>query len=292
MDISKDSEFDFGIFNSNNPKRCDEDFTMLESKTAVQDSDTETLPQSSNSTYFPLLRLPTELRLMIYKPLIADGDLKILRTSELVHKEAADVLRRNGILRMNLGYADWDRKFWAPFPLTEGPSLTGKLTLLASPDVQHLELHFNLWNNRFLHWNNTFDYYANLVKAFGGRDIKRQSCRMFLHMGIWGWVPDEATFAQDPILQAITNLTGFKTFVFKISVEWEHPSRRRFGELLPRTEDDYTHTTLLDDYKTVREVLEVTLAPAILDKSLYDHFLEFHPSDFKPEAITGTKGGE
>lgn len=49
--------------------------------------------------------------------------------------------------------------------------------------------------------------------------------------------------------------------------------------------------TLLENYDTVRQVMEITLGPAILNKSVESHCLEFHPSKFKTEDNNGTESG-
>ena len=293
MDIDDDGEIHFSAVKSRDLERSDENLTIPDPKSAVQDSETGTSLECSNQANSTLLRLPPELRLMIYKPLIAAGDLKILRTSKLVHKEATDLLKKNGILRMNLGYTD--RISSANFPLTWSLSPTSTLTAHATDAIQHVEYHFNVNSNVFLVWSRQFDPYTNLIKLFGGRDIVRQSCSIFLHIGRHGWVPDRSCFMREHVLRAITNLTGFKTLVFRIINEWDQQRENhrvgRFGLFAPRTEKDYTHRMLLDDYENVRKALEITLGPAILHTRLKGHFLEFHPSDFKTKANTKTRKG-
>lgn len=292
MPIGDDSGMLFEVLKSGHLERCDGNSTILDSKTAVQDGETETSLQSPNQTDFPLLKLPPELRLLIYKPLIAAGDLNIMRTSKLIHMEAADLLKKYGILRMNLGYTD--RKSSAAFPLTWSLSPTGIVTAHATETIQNVEYHFNVASNVFLVWSSPLDTYTNLVKLFGGRDIMRQSCRIVLHIGRHGWAPDRSCFVREPTLQALTKLTGFKTLIFRITNEWDHHTHHRverFGIMAIPTEKDYTHITLLEDYQSVRRVLEITLGPAILDLSLKGHCLEFHPSEFKTEAETKTERG-
>lgn len=293
MDIGDDSEIPFSVLKSRDLERWDENSTFPDPKTAVQDSETGILLKSSNQEIFPLLQLPPELRLLIYKPLIAAGDLNIMRTSKLVHKEAADLMKMNGILRMNLGYTD--RISSADFPLKWSLSLTSTLTAHATDTIQHVEYHFNVDSSVFLSWSRQFQTYTNLIKSFGGRNTLRQSCRIFWHIGLQGWVPDGSCFVREHVLQAITDLTGFKTLVLRIINEWDDDNKNhrvaRFAILAPRTENDLAHKILLDDYESVRKALEITLGPAVLDKSLKGHFLEFHPSDFKSEANTKTGSG-
>ncbi len=91
----------------------------------------------------PLLKLPPELRLPIYGPLIAAGDLNILRTNKLIHMEATDVLKSTAILRMNFG-SNWTRQLpsRAAFPLTGSLDLMGTLKYHAPADIQRIECHY------------------------------------------------------------------------------------------------------------------------------------------------------
>lgn len=289
MEISGACDFSdvgFSAFNLSNLDPYDSDhrhFTNPDQGTGVQETVREPPLEVSSPTNFPLLRLPLELRLLIYEPLIAAGDLNITRTNKLVHKEAENVLKKNAVLRMNFGYAN--RTSSASLPLTGNLNLTGALKIHAIPTIQHVELHFNLAAVQgYLRY---FDVYTNLIKSFGGRVVARQTCTIYIDIEVYDSIPDEGTFAREAAWQAITDLTGFKTLVVKIrrqrDYRFEEQCLRRLGHLLPQTGDSYPHKWLLDDYQTLCEILKITLGPAIQDKSLKGHHLKFHPSDFKPE---------
>lgn len=258
-------------------------FMILNRTIRAQGTETRESLRLSNPTSFPLLQLPLELRLLIYEPLIAAGDLNIMRTNKVVHKEATKVMKKNAILRMIFGYAN--RTSSASFPLTGSLNLRGSLTLHATPIIQQVEFHFRMDDvgDRPYYF---FDVYANLINSFGGRDVVRQSCTIFLNLGLDRSVPTENSFALETAWRAITGLTGFKTLVLKIrrdkDYEFEAQCIRQLGRLIPENENSYPHRSILTDYKTVREVLESTLGPAIQDKSLQGHCLKFHPSEFKP----------
>lgn len=181
--IIEDGEDDFSVLEIKDSKRCDDDLAIQDPKITVQDSEIGRTPETSSVTAFLLLRLPSELRLMVLKPLIANGDLGIMRTSKLMHREDADLLKRNGVFRVNLGYAD--RISSTSFQCL---SLTGQLTNQASPGIQHTEFLFNVNNNIFLAWARPFEGYINLIKAFGGRNITRQSCTISRYIGSAGCV--------------------------------------------------------------------------------------------------------
>ena len=285
-DFSDDSDVGSSAFNFSNLDPCDGGhslFTVPGQGTGNQETIRGTSLEVSSPSNFPLLGLPSELRLLIYEALIAAGDLNIMRTNKLVHKEAENVLKKNAVLRMNFGYAN--RTSSASFPLTGNLNFTGALKIHATPTIQHVELRFNLAAVQgYLRY---FDVYANLIKSFGGRDVARQTCTIYLDIEVYDSISDEGTFARETAWQAITDLTGFKTLVVKIrrqrDYRFEEQCLRRLGHLLPQTGDSYPHKWLLDDYQTLCEILKITLGPAIQDKSLKGHHLKFHPSDFKPE---------
>lgn len=285
-DVSENCNFNFTVLNFSNidPRNTDHSlFTMSGPDTGSQEIEKGLSWENCGLTTFPLLQLPPELRLLIYEPLIAAGTLSIIRTNKLIHEEVAKVMKKNAVLRMNFGYAD--RTSSASFPLTGSIDLTGALVIHATPLIQHVEVHFKM--DAADGQSGYFDIYTNLIKSFGGRDIVRKSCTIFFDLGIFDCVPYERTFTPQSAWQAITNLTGFKTLALKIrrdrDLEFELVCLGQWGRLIPQTEDNYPHRSLLKDYKTIREVLEITLGPAVLDKSIQGHLLKFHPRDFKPE---------
>ena len=291
-DVSEDSYTDVSLFGFRDIERSDDNhnlFTTPDLTTAVQN----TSLGSSGPTSFPLLQLPSELRLHIYETLIAAGNLEIMRTSKLVHKEAANLLKKNGILRMNFGHVN--RTSSASFPLTGRISLTGTLTIHAISTIQHVNLHFNLGAYDSYRWSGPLDIYTNLIMSFAGNGIARQSCTVVLDLGLRNLFPGKLSFERETSLQALTALTGFKTFVFKIFREKDYDHEdwcvRTFGHVPFQYEDSTRHRTLLENYDTVRQVMEITLGPGILNKSVESHCLEFHPSEFKTEDNNGTESG-
>ncbi|CAF9926330.1 MAG: hypothetical protein ALECFALPRED_003419 [Alectoria fallacina] len=285
-DVSEDGDSDFSASNFSNIDPHDIDhspFTIPGPDIGVQEIEKGLSLEFSGRTAFPLLQLPPELRLLIYEPLIAAGALSIMRTNKLIHEEVAKVLKKNAVLRMNFGYAG--RTSSASFPLTGSIDLTGALVIHATSLIQHVEVHFKMdaADGRSRH----FDVYNNLIKSFGGRDVVRKSCTIFLDLGLFDCVPYERISTPQMVWQAITNLTGFKTLALKIrrerDFEFELLCLNQWGRLVPQTEDSYPHRSLLKDYGTIREVLEITLGPAVLDKSIQGHLLKFHPTDFEPE---------
>ena len=265
-DVSEGSNVEFGDAELNrlDPSGIDlNSFATPDLRIVAQRTEKEPALEFSSSTSFPFHKLSPELRLLVYGLLIAAGDLNIMRTCKLVHKEAAYELQKHAVLRMNFGFDDqWSL---ASFPLTASINLAGHLTCQAPKSIQRIECRFNVGAEDEL------DAYTYPIKSFGGREVARESCTIFLDAGPYDFLPDAYDFSGGTALHAVTELIGFKTLVLKI--------RRDLDD-----EDVHdSHRFLLYDYRDVREVLMTTLGPAILDTSVEGHGLEFHPSDFKPE---------
>ena len=233
----------------------------------------------------PLLKLPPELRLQIYEPLMAAGDTNILRTNKLIHKEATDVLKSMAILRMNFSSNRLPSE--ASFPLTGSLNLTGTLTYHAPADIQRIECHY--WVDADSEKPHSFDKYTSLIQAFSGKEISRESCAIFLHLRPGGRIPSLYTFHSETAWQAVIDLTGFRTLTFMIWRDGDTWHRNPFPLGTPEA-DDYpslneavnTHWLLLKDYETVRAIWKHSLGPAVLDESIKGHCLKFHPSEYQP----------
>ena len=251
---------------------------------------------NTGHTNFPLLQLPPELRLLVYGPLIAAGDLSIMRTSKFIHHEAVNLLKTHAVLRMFLRYAD--RTSSALVPLTANVSLEGPLTIYASPVIQRIELHLNQVTTSFapFAWDpyeksmGRFEPYADLIKSFGGRCVARQSCIIHLELGSYDSIPGKRSFSRDKAWKAIADLTGFSTLALKVSRKrnpaFEHasPSRSRRVRIPVNGLDLYGTPC---DYSALGAIMRTTLGPATVCRSPTDgDFLEFHPSDFNPSSGT------
>lgn len=285
-DVSEGSNVELGDTKSNRLDPGGIDLNLFATpgpRTVAQRTEKEPALEFSSLTSSPLHKLPVELRLLVYGLLIAAGDLNIMRTSKLVHKEAADVLQKHAVLRMNFGFDD--RRSLASFPLTASINLAGNLTCQAPKYIQRIECRFDMASEDLQ--LDYFDAYTYLIKSFGGREVPRELCTIFLDLGEFDLTTIVFSFSREAPWQAITELIGFKTLVFKIRRDlgpnFEEDCLQELGRLSPGHGNSYSQRFLLQDYQTLREDLMATLGPAILDKSVEDHGLEFHPSDFRPD---------
>ena len=78
--------------------------TQIANTIQFRASDVEKLTQTSHITNSSLMSLPREIRNQICAYLLRAGDLAILRTSKQLSHEAKELLYREGVCRVKLGY--------------------------------------------------------------------------------------------------------------------------------------------------------------------------------------------
>ena len=227
------------------------------------------------STKIPVsfLDLPRELRDMIYRHSITAGNLEILRTSKLVSEEAIQLLSKNAIFRVNLG-----------FPDREPPT---NLALAPTTSAQHVEFRLDT-SSAALPFNLSF------ISLFAGTLTPRESCLVTLNYGKEGSATHH--IERDALFVILEGLIGFKSLVIKIVIERYEASE--FEGLL--TEEQFRETFPYESrlllhhrasYQKVREFLECSLGPAKFDDSVDSHCLEFHPlGAFSENSDPGVEG--
>ena len=237
------------------------------------DNTVKLLSSSSVSTpqIFPLLKLPAELRGMIYKPLLQAGDLSILRVSKFVSKEAASQLSKAAIFRINLGCP---RSSEVTFMLTAHVTLSGVLTLMAPDYIQHLDLRLDLIAAA------KFPIDSRLISLFTGDGITRQSCKVTFTVALWG--PSRLRLTGNAASRAISALTGFRILTLRIEhgrdADDEAKMMKTFGLKSPwKPFKGLARRKLATDYKTLCDFLTVTLGRALIENNADKHCLTFWP---------------
>lgn len=225
---------------------------------------------------FPLLKLPPELRAMIFEPLIQAGDLSILRVSKLINQEAVSLLSKVAILRIN----NLNRRTNGQMTIALAAQITlyGDLTLMAPDYIQNLDICLDMVRRPGLPVN------TKLVQYFSGNQIARRSCKITILFGILGAVPKP--LGENTTYRVIASLTGFKSLTLKLEYyedeEYEAAMLRRMNPLLITDEPNLTHKALLRDYKDVSEYLAFFLGHAKLNDIRGEPYLSFKPRAFRP----------
>ena len=225
---------------------------------------------------FPLLKLPPELRAMVYEPLIEAGDLSVVRVSKLVSQEAVPLLSKVARLRISLGHPNLSP---VTLDLTASITLSGRLTLIAPDYIQHLEFHLNMPMIPL------FPVDTKLIYCFSGNRIARKSCKITINLGTYRHIPRQ--LEENETYRVIAALTGFKLLTLKLEnqrdAEQDPYMLGRYCRLPMRFENNVMHSVLLEGYEQILGFLTVTLGPAKFNKSVDGHSLEFWPRKYEAE---------
>ena len=224
---------------------------------------------------FPLLKLPPELRTMIFEPLIQAGDLSILRVSKLINQEAVSLLKKVAILRMNLNTRD---VYETTMTLTAKMTPYGDLTYTAPDYIQNLDICLN-----HVRWTGP-QVITRLLEYFSGNQIARRSCKITMFFPYCG--PLLKLPHKSAVYRVIAGLTGFRFLTLKLVYYINEPYETavlRHKNALPTTDDpNRKYKFLSQSYKQVSNFLATSLGPAKLKDSLGEPYLSFEPRAFKP----------
>ena len=263
----------------------DDDF--LDHAKAVPRQQGRVSTKLSTEKKFRLLKLPPELRVMIYKPLIRIGDLVILRVSKLVSQEAVPLLPKTAVLRANVG-----RRFLTSPNLDLTASiLWPRYPALAVPDT------FQYVNFRIDMASFGVDFDLRLINYFGGNEITRETCDITIFVNGSAEIPSE--LEHNKTYRAIATLTGFKVLLLKFEYEVDPQEsaavQEKYGRALVQMGVNRKYRRILECYEKPLAFLKTTLGPADCQKHIDRHFLRFRPSQYKigdcPVAAAKASGG-
>ena len=220
---------------------------------------------------FPFLKLPAEVREMIYKPLIQSGNISILRVSKLVNMEVVPYLSKMGTFRIPLGDHDHER---IVIPRVTGIFSFGTMTLAAPDCIQKLDIILDIRSRTIP----TID--TQLIRMFGGKEILRKSCYITVKFGILG--PIRHLLAKDEFYDALSTLTGFETLTLWLE---DHKDDGEMGMLKTTTTTDLDRrspfASCKEHYHRIFEVISRTLGPAQLPTRFDRDGLTFCPRKYK-----------
>lgn len=217
----------------------------------------ESKPITSTNGLGTLIKLPPELREVIYQLVLTPGklgwtrrcwersdiwfrDLDILYTSKAINSEATPCSFKERVCRINLCFASWWKNY---FP---NPDIIDNL--------QNITLQIN--NNRVEYPNAASDLACHsYLWRFNGQ-IPRNTCMITIEPD---WFGEAEEYLDSNIMQYLKQFTSFKNLVLEFDrVYKERPS---FVDPMPRGVLAYT---VVKAHKIIKDVLEPTLGPAEL----------------------------
>ena len=254
---------------------CSTFYQMMVSPLATRETATGTSP---------LLKLPPELRTIIFEPLIQAGDLSILRVSKLMNQEAVLLLNKVAILRLDIsGSAIYQTE--TTIAVTAKIDLCGRLTLTGPDYIQNLDICLTVDRHCGLGLNTKF------VKYFSGNQIARRSCNIKIFFGLTGPFPHPIHRSTN--YKVIASLSGYRFLTLKlvhfVNETYEAAVLRSKNPLLMTDDPDSPYKWMGMGYKQVHKqisnFLEAYLGPAKLNDSLEGPYLSFEPRAFKPHPL-------
>ena len=217
-----------------------------------------------------LLKLPTEVREMIYEPLIEAGDLSILRVSKIIKQDAVPLLAKVATIRINLETPNISR---VAIPLTARITFSGILTLTAPDYIQNVDLRIDIPIRR--------PYFRNkeVILCFSGNQVPRKSCKITFNPGVHN--PAERLLGEDvnEIVTLVATLPGFRTLTLKLGFEAYIDNASGVVDYKGRR-SSLTHTLLIRRYQSICDALATRLGPAEFNRSFGGHCVVFRPMDF------------
>lgn len=178
------------------------------------------------------LKLPREIRDMVYERLLASGYPEFLRASRTMHKEATSLVSKYGVYRVNIGFGSK-----ANYP---------KPTQQLADTVQNLHLRAKVESSQYL--NLCVFPEKEILQMFVNSDIGRKSCS----------VSFEAGFATESLicLKVVDFLKAFKGFeevTMSVKSDWldrvfipDHPFGGQISSIIRarHVNFDLIHTVL------------------------------------------------
>ena len=198
-----------------------------------------------------LLKLPREVRDLIYSYAIVNGTTALIRASKQTKEEAGKLIFQKGIYRLSLGFNEDD----------QNPRLSRTL----AKKIQNLQVRVNS-SDLFIRG---LEQHLPKLQKFDGLATARQGCVVMIVCD-----PFENNMEAYQVLHEIKNLTGFKLVVMELDLQW-------YGEPWPDTvagfEDERIRARINGALNYQIKVLEPSLGTArvLVDKQRYR--LAFNP---------------
>lgn len=220
---------------------------------------------------------------MVYRCLIQVGDVRILRASKLINQEAIPHLSQVASLRVNLGRTS-NSGSKVNLPLTAEITLSGALTLIAPDYIQHIDLRLDMTTRALCPIETT------LMTCFTGNKVIRKSCTIIIKFGSLGPLPRNS-FENKPY-EVIAALTGFDILTVKPEygrdAAHQETLRRRMGHIPGFNARRHATFMLFEYSEKISAMLQGTLGPATLDRSVGEPCLKFSPLAYQKSKLSAS----
>ncbi len=158
-----------------------------------------------------LLKLPQELRDMVYGHAITSGTTGIMRASKQTHKEASKLLFPKGIYRLTVRF----------YQSTPSPRLSPNL----AKNIQNLRIRANGRDMFMIGLKKPL----GILRLFEGSRVKRKDCILTIEGD--PCVDDLEAFQ---VVRALDKFTGFERVILELDLQWG-------GEPWPDTMHEFHH---------------------------------------------------
>lgn len=208
-----------------------------------------------------LLKLPRELRDLIYGHSLRDGDLDMLVLSRQTHQEASEIIFEKGVYRLSLGFGK----------LFKNPPLSRPL----AQKIRNLHIRVDGRSSLM----RPFKKQLPILRKFNGSRVERRNCLVT----IWAEPANSGMRAQQAVYH-LAELTGFERVVLELDFEW-------FGKWPFDSMEDFVqemvYNRATDALHFQKETLEPTLGTADVDVDGEGWRLAFHPRRIEPAEASG-----
>lgn len=242
----------------------------------IEAAENDSQPMAVTTTFHYFLRLPAEIRMLIYDIIARTafpkaGSLNLFKTSKLIRNEGAAASARYSIFELWFG--------WGGGVSTAHPPLT-TLGSKATGLIQNVWLGIALTGGEWGREYTPRPFDCKQIEYFGGSEVMRGICHVNLYYGKKGYLSQDC--ASTLLFKALRNLIGFQ-FV-RLRIDCGENQR------ILTTVDDHimmiSNTGKVDLYiLRIKAALEPALGPSrrIPRISGQSQELEFRPFGWKPE---------
>ena len=210
-----------------------------------------------------LLRLPREIRDIVYHHMVVDGSVSIMQCSSAMQKEMSELLFDHGTCRLKLNFA----KNMTLVPAIDPHQPT-------ADRIQNLSIRVNTRCNGPLGRPTP---QMDILSKFSGSTIQRKRCTVSFEC----W-PTTTTMIAHDIIRKLKTFTGFEEVRLTIDLEW-------MGEAWPRDLLPFQVSqicwSILGGFKEAKDELEGALGEGDLGWDEEDQRLLFYPRMARGEAM-------